>query len=130
MKTLKMIFRDGRYDIVMENGHSISLDSTNPAQRREFIQQRFEKCLRSKRNFFDPSYGGDINSVIGAKKNTAVTKIIRVFERVSQFFRNTLNGSGNVGITAVVLNSVTRDGKVLCTIYSVNEKIPLQIENS
>lgn len=113
----------------MENGHSVSLDATNPSQRREFLQQRFEKCLRSKQNFFDPSYGGDINSVIGAKKFTAVTKIVRVFERVGQFFRNTLNGSGNVGITAVVLNSVTRDGKVLCTVYSASEKVPLQIEN-
>ena len=129
MKTLLLTYANGRYDIVMQNGHSVTLDSTNPSQRRTFIQQRFEKCLRSKPNFFDPSYGGDISSAIGTRQGTAITRIVRVFERINQFFRKTISGCGNVGISNVVTNSITQDGKVLCTVYSASEKIPLQIEN-
>lgn len=129
MKTLLMTYANGRYDLVMRNGHSVTIDSTNPAERRTFIQQRFEKCLFSKQNFFEPSYGGNINAVIGSKKSTAITRIIKVFERVNQFFRKTMAGSGNVAISAVVVNSVTRDGQVLATVFSATEKIPLQIEN-
>lgn len=128
MKTLRLLYINGRYDIATLNGSSIVLDSGNPDQRKEILSQRFEKQVRSKPNFFDPEYGGDINSVIGAKKSVSLALLTRVFERINTWYRKNIGGSGNAGITGVRVTAI-RDEHVGCLVYGAGESVPVELEN-
>lgn len=128
MKTLQLKYENGRYDIVMANGSSVVLDSGNPSHKKQILQQRFEKIVRSKPNFFDPDYGGDINSVIGVKKSVSIALLARVFERINNWFRKNDGGIGNVAIKGVRVTSIV-DGRVDCAVYGAESEVPVTLDN-
>ena len=131
MKTLRLIYVNGRYDIDVVAGRSVTLDSTNPADRRTILAQRFEKILRSSQSFFDSDYGADLPNRIGTKKTTAMTRIIKAMERVKAFFRKTASLSGNTAIQNVVVTNMTGSGtniKVAATAYASGDQTQVSTE--
>lgn len=128
MKTLRLQYVDGRYDLVMSNGKPEVLDSANPSQKKEILQQRFEKIVRSKPNFFDPDYGGNIGSVIGAQKSVSIALLSRVFERVNNWFRKNDSGIGNAAIRGVRITAI-ETGRVDAIVYGAESQVPTAIEN-
>jgi hypothetical protein len=128
MKTLRLAYINGRYDLVMQNGKATVLDSANPAQKKEMLQQRFEKIMRSKPNFFDPDYGGNINSVIGAKKSVSIALLSQVFERINNWFRKNDSGIGNAAIRGVRVAAIS-EGRVDAVVYGAESQVPVTLDN-
>lgn len=84
--------------------------------------------MRSKPNFFDPDYGGNINSVIGAKKSVSIALLSQVFERINNWFRKNDSGIGNAAIRGVRVAAIS-EGRVDAVVYGAESQVPVTLDN-
>lgn len=97
MKTLKLVFAEGRYDIVKTNGSTAILDSRKPTERIAIVEQRVLKAVRDRQSIFDRDYGMGIASVIGGKLINPL-QVLMNFDKLKRFYAKVRGISGDVAI--------------------------------
>jgi len=120
MKTLKTIRKNGRFDIVVNNGCSTVLDSNIAKERIIIAEQRLTKNILDRRNIFNPSYGLELNGLIG-KKQISILELDNRINNLKIFYRNTSGYSGNLSVSDLVYD-VSDDNEITCTVKLVTNE--------
>jgi len=99
MRTPKQVLLSDHktFDIVVENGRWVMLDSNMPAQREQIIDQRIAKNLLDPIRRWEPDYGGALWSFIG--KKSIFSKILERVAALLRWHRKNAGHTGNVTIT-------------------------------
>lgn len=112
MKTLKLQYVNGRYDIIKNSGSTAILDSNQPNQRKQIVEQRVLKAIRDKQSIYDSDYGMGIASVIGGKLLNPL-QVLMNFEKLKRFYAKIRGKSGNVAIQNLEVGFPTETSVVI-----------------
>lgn len=101
MRTPKLVLLPDQktFDIVVENGRWVTLDSSVPEQREQMVDQRIAKSLIDRPSRWDTDYGVGLWGFIG--KKALFPKILERLSALLRWCRRNARYTGNTTITEI-----------------------------